>query len=35
MQHEGLTKKIIGVCFDVGLLVNFGKPKLEFKRLHR
>ncbi len=21
--------------FDVGLLVNFGRPKLEFKRLHR
>ena len=29
MQHEELTKKIFGVCFD------FGRPKLELKKPHR
>lgn len=45
LPHFGLTNDVLGCCFavinyltvaqvPVGLLVNFGRRKLEYKRLH-
>ena len=38
LLHADLSENIIGSCFEVikelGLLVNFGNQKLEYKRLH-
>ena len=43
LLYEDLTRKILEACFevsnelgmDVGLLVNFGTPKIEYRRLER
>ena len=44
MLHEELTGKVLKACFDVdlnavqvevGLLVNFGSNRLEYRRLHK
>lgn len=41
LLYEGLTSQIMKACFEVinelgaGFLVNFGNPKLEYKRLHK
>jgi GxxExxY protein len=35
-EHQAqLINYLKATQVEVGLLINFGKPKLEFKRLHR